>query len=184
MSGRPPRCPTRGGARIRGRARVLAQAAGAWLGAALGSGAVACGGAVDSGALARAIEGELRAQGLQAAVTCPVSDTEAAGELVSCTAVAVHDPARTELIVRARIGDAGRVTLQPQAALAVARAAPAIRRALADEGIEARTIDCDGAVARPGEPLRCEIEARGGQTFRWQAVVGADGHARGELVAR
>lgn len=147
-----------------------------------GSAPAACGGSAGPEAIAHAIERELEAQGVSASVECPADAGAAAS--VTCTAIAVDDPSRTALVVRAEIVDADRISVAPEAALAVGRAAPAIRRALDGLGIEAERIDCGRSMARPGDPLGCDIEADGGRRYRWNAVLGADGHARGELVAR
>lgn len=152
---------------------------------AAGSTPAACGGSggrLGAEAIAGAIERELEAQGVSASVECP--EGAGVGVSVTCTAIAVDDPSRTALVVRAKIVDTDRISVAPEAALAVGRAAPAIRRALGGLGIEAERIDCGRSLARPGDPLGCDIDAGGGRRYRWDAVIGADGHARGELVAR
>jgi hypothetical protein len=155
---------------------------------AAGATPAACGGSVPSvgrvgaEAIADAIERELEAQGVSASVVCP--EGARVGASVTCTAIAVDDPSRTALVVRAEIVDTDRIAVAPEAALAVGRAAPAIRRALGGLGIEAARIDCGRSLARAGDSLGCDIEAGGGRRYRWDAVIGADGHARGELVAR
>jgi hypothetical protein len=155
---------------------------------AAGSTPAACGGSVGSDgrvsgeAIAGAIERELEAQGVSASVECPAASR--VGASVTCTATAVDDPSRTALVVRAEIVDTDRISVAPEAALAVGRAAPAIRRALGGLGIEAERIDCGRSLARPGDALGCDIDTGSGRRYRWDAVIGADGHARGELVAR
>lgn len=179
---------------VRGGARLRGDPSPRWRAVVLGAGVVICGSScgrddiLGASELAAAIEHELSLQGVFASVACP-RGAAAGDEPVACTAISSDDPSgQAALVVRAHVeahpGGAPRVRVTPEAALAIDRAGPAIARALAERGIEAERIDCDGTLARPGDRLRCDIDAKDGPPLRWTAVLGPDGHARGELHVR